>query len=496
MDILDIPPLRMGHRAWHLMMQQEQTGIHFDIAAAKALHETIASEIETIRAEVEPQLPPRALLQGEKAYYTFPAKCVNKDGSASRTLVKFADRHGATIDAEAGTFLWQGGSYPVRAKTMLPVTKPMELGNQEHLKDWLQSRGWTPTFWNVKKGSDGKPVRDDRGKLITTSPKLQDKGTICPSLERMEGDMAQSIVKWLSLRNRAAVLAGWLANPRLDRDSRLPAGASGITPTHRIKHRVVTNLPKADGRVSYGVEIRSLFCAPPGRVLVGYDASSLEDRIKAHYTYRFDNGAYAEKILDPNYDAHQENADLWGITRQQAKSGTYALAYNAQPATLAKTIGCAVAKAKLYHELYWRQNDALKQLIETLEAWWETKGGRKFIKRPDGLCVMTRAKHSLGNALIQSTASMIMDYGICWMDARLGGARLTRDGRWEYRVGKYTASRVAYVHDELVYEVDEEIAEHIKELGMESIAAAGRYFEFRVPLLSSGKVGPNWAAVH
>ena len=85
---------------------------------------------------------------------------------------------------------------------------------------------------------------------------------------------------------------------------------------------------------------------------MGWDASSLEDRVKGHWTFKYDGGAYASKILDPEFDVHQENADTWGLTRQEAKGGTYALAYNCGVATLAKTLKCSNAQAAKYHEAY------------------------------------------------------------------------------------------------------------------------------------------------
>ena len=109
---------------------------------------------------------------------------------------------------------------------------------------------------------------------------------------------------------------------------------SGITPTHRLKHAGVVNLPGV-GR-AYGEAIRGCFIPSEGNVMVGYDASSLEARCKGHLTYKYDGGAYARKILDDSYDEHMENAKIWfefdhndpkaaKKARTSAKPGTYAL---------------------------------------------------------------------------------------------------------------------------------------------------------------------------
>jgi hypothetical protein len=131
----------------------------------------------------------------------------------------------------------------------------------------------------------------------------------------MEGDLIRPVIRYLSLRNRRSTLEstsdeekGWLNNERLAYDGRLGAGASGYTPTFRKKHSTVVNLPKADGKVVYGTEIRSLFRAKrPGYVLVGYDASGLEARVEAHYTKGYPGGeAYAYDLIEG--DIHTNTA--------------------------------------------------------------------------------------------------------------------------------------------------------------------------------------------
>ena len=92
---------------------------------------------------------------------------------------------------------------------------------------------WKPTLYNYQKDSNGKPVRDQKGKIIPTSPKIQEAGKICPNLMEMEGDLVKLVVKWLSLRNRQSVLQGWFSNPRLQMDGRIGAGRTGIAATHR-----------------------------------------------------------------------------------------------------------------------------------------------------------------------------------------------------------------------------------------------------------------------
>ena len=116
----------------------------------------------------------------------------------------------------------------------------MRIGNQDGMKDWFLSLGWKPTFFNYKRGADGKPERDPKTReLIPTRPKIQEAGKICPNLEQLDGDLVKQVVKWLSLRNRLSVLDGWMSHPHLQYDGRLPPSRTGTTPTFRQKHSVI-----------------------------------------------------------------------------------------------------------------------------------------------------------------------------------------------------------------------------------------------------------------
>ncbi len=86
-----------------------------------------------------------------------------------------------------------------------------------------------------------------------------------------------------------------------------------------MQHRVVVNVPKADDKVFYGKEMRSLFTAEDGKVLVGIDASALEARVEAHYIYPFDPEGANELI---NGDIHARNSRLFGVSRSLAKNVT------------------------------------------------------------------------------------------------------------------------------------------------------------------------------
>lgn len=301
---------RAGQASFFLMNIQSIVGIRFDERKGLSLLVKLHNELQQIKEEVEPQLPPRKMKKGEAKEYTLPAKPYKKDGSFSAHMFTFIEKH--NLSTVGDNLLFEGELFPITGGLVLDKKVPMLISNGDDLKEWFLELGWVPTMWNYKKDSNGKPVREpNTNEMIVTSPKIQDKGKICPNLIGLDkGDLCAKVVKWLSLRNRYAVLKGWLENERLAIDGRLSSGSTGITPTHRQKHSVVANIPKAEEGVLYGKEFRSLFVSDNNEsVCVGYDASALEARVEGHYTTPYDGGVRADELL--NGDVHSKNAKLF-----------------------------------------------------------------------------------------------------------------------------------------------------------------------------------------
>lgn len=503
-----------------LMNQQANTGIGFDKEKATSLLERIDGMMKGIEQDVEPQLPQRPLNKGELDFYRIPARPFKKDGSFSSVFERWLEKVGAAlVEASDGVFVDVAGSlFKVEGGSTTVSTGPMTLSNQSDLKDWLVELGWEPTLWNFKRDPRGKPMRDDRGQIVLTTPKLQENGKICPNLEELQGDLVGKVVKWLSLRNRRSVVEGWLENERLAFDGRLSAGASGFASTFRQRHTVVVNVPKAQDDILLGKEMRELFCSDNGMVMVGWDGVALESRVEAHYCMRYKGGKeHAENILDG--DQHTKNAfvfypedlakegfvyDQDGLKdnsrfkyyRQPSKNARYALSYGCSPAKLAKTLRQPESKGEELYEAFWNANPALKALRERLTKFWETTGERKWITGIDGRKVVTRSKHSLVNTLFQSCGAIVMDYSALFMDKWLGGMGVDNDGRPCYTWKGHKVYRVGYWHDEYIWVTHESVARELGELGVKSIERAGEFLKLNVPLAGEAKVGYNWSMIH
>lgn len=508
---------KAGQKTFYLMSCQELTGWKFDIDAAEKLKIRIQTMMEEIRANVEPQLPPRALKKTEEKEYTMPAKPFKKDGSYSTTWERFVEKHKGKQVGDKWEFY--GKVYDVKAGHLLDVQLSMEMSDQDQMKDWFLQQGWKPTLWNYKRGPDGKPVRDPTtGQPIPTTPKIQEAGKLCPNLEKIEGDIVKQVVKWLSLRNRLSVLEGWLSNERLKYDGRIGAGRTGIAATHRQKHKVVVNVPKADPNVLLGHEFRSLWIAEEGMLIAAGDASALEGRVQGHYAYKYDNGVTADELLKG--DVHSKNANAfygniyeevsqmynspdfdkenpkWKPYRNKSKNGFYAILYGAAAPKVASTLGIPEKYGKEALEAFWKANPGTAKLKSEVEKYWESTGQKKYLPAIDGRILMTRKKSALLNTIFQSCGGITMDYAGLFMDKWLGKMYWDEKRRPYYLYQGFIVRRIGYFHDELEYECEEEIAPDIARMIEKAIAKAGEYLKLKVPLAGEGKVGLNWKEVH
>ena len=362
---------------------------------------------------------------------------------------------------------------------------PINLNSSDQVKEYLLSVGWRPTEYNYKTDKDGRAIYDEFGNKIKTSPKLTED-----SYDSVQGDIPQLVARRNILVHRQRLLkntrkdgveTGWLN--QLREDGKLTAGGIPLgTPTGRYRHSGVVNVPSVDA--VYGADIRSLFRADTGLVLVGVDASALEARIQGHYVYPFKGGKELAELLIHG-DIHQSNADLWGVSRKEAKSPYYCLMYGGQPPKLAETMGCTLAEAQDYYEGFWGTYTPLAQFRDTLTDVWKKRGGKRggYLKGLDGRKLFARSQHSLANLMFQSGGSIVVKLATVLTD------------KW---VKKYNVNswQVLHMHDEFQRETEPQHVEIVKSLSCKAFEEAGRYFKMNVPIVGEAKVGMNWRDTH
>jgi DNA polymerase I-like protein with 3'-5' exonuclease and polymerase domains len=528
-------PFRLAQHTYWEMCLQEQTGVLFDQTAGRKLLTEIDQKMKAIAAEVEPEFGEAPLPKSKQP--TFPKKPFKKDDSLSASAINYGRKLGITDSGELMAEIRMAQKNGPRV-----FKAPITLDNMGHVKKYLFDNGWVPTMWrtnditldsNKKRETPTKkrtraikyvremwaspyrkvvwsrleipkdlhvPKLDEvqfgravnivmrKGKGLPMSPQVANQFKVmCPNLEKLQGNIAKKILKWMSMKNRRGVLASWLVHPRLKQDGRLPAASSGWTNTFRERHAVVVNLPSADGKTVYGVEMRGLFVALDGWTLLGYDASGLEARIAGHLAAEFDDGAYAHEVLEG--DIHAKNAIAYSratgreVSRKEGKPGTYAILYGAGKHKIATMFDVLPDVGQKMIDMFWDTNLGLKMVVEKLTEEWQATG-REFVRTVDGRKIWIRSKHSILNAVIQSTGSMIMNRSWKIFCNRAGTRRQTH---WR---------RIAFFHDEFLLEVLSGYGDELGQQAIQSIASAGEFYDFRVPLTGDYKLGDSYDKVH
>lgn len=445
-------------RVWKLMEEQAENGWQFDVLYAQELVKQLTAEIEPLEYQLIEMLPMRTV----KPYKETACKAFKANGELTVNAANWVQDRFEDVAGDFSRVLFE----------------KMNPGSDKQIKPFMLEAGWQPKEWNYKKDKYGKPIRDENFKLILTSPKLpktvEDWDEV---VEQTHNPTIKLLAHYNKANHRKSQIQGLLDNVR--EDGRVSARANSCsTNTARMVHRVVVNIPKAKDHVYYGKQMRAMFIAAPGKILVGADASALEARCEAHYIWNLDR-ANALELIDG--DIHTKNADVFHCNRDIAKNGKYAIGYGCGVAKLASTIGCSKEEAKQLLGNYWDNNPGLKELKAILEHEFEEKG---YITAIDGRPLSVRYKHALINTLFQSCGSIIMKYALIILDKKIRCAILKG------------CKFVGNFHDEWIVECNPEDAETVAKLSVESIEQAGRILKINVPITGEAKIGHSWAETH
>ena len=242
------------------------------------------------------------------------------------------------------------------------------------------------------------------------------------------------------------------------------------------------------GQVVSAPWARELFVPHPGMVMVGCDLEGLELRCLGHYLAKFDEGAFADVVL--NGDIHQQNADRVGCTRKEVKTLTYAFIYGAGDQKLGHSLRPELSdsqKKQLGQELRRKFLNAIPGLEPLIDAVKERVRTNNRLRGLDGRPIFCRAEHASLNYLLQSAGAIISKRWLVIGQDMLDEAGLTYDRDY---------TRCAYVHDEQQFSVIPSEADTVARLLEQAALRAGEYYNFRVPITAAADVGNNWAATH
>jgi len=325
--------------------------------------------------------------------------------------------------------------------------------------------------WVMKTHYKWKPTEmTDTGKPVIDEVVLKDIGT----------PMALEFYRCLDLTKKLGMLTeGVNAYLKLVRHNRIHHNCETATNTFRCAHRK-PNL----GQTPSDAEFRKLFCASPGYVMVGADLAGIELRMLAHYLARYDGGRYGHVLL--NGDIHQENADKIGISRKLVKTVTYAFLYGAGDQKIGLSYDpqlSSTAARKKGAEIRQAYMDAIPGLQKLVEAVKRKAKGAGEVLAIDGRRIACDGPHKALNYLLQGSAAVLAKR---WM-------LLTHESIFRADI---KAHQLAFVHDELQFECEEEYANDLKFSLLWAAQSAGEFYNLRVPIAAEAKQGRDWSEVH
>ena len=266
-----------------------------------------------------------------------------------------------------------------------------------------------------------------------------------------------------------------------------------VTATGRLSS-TEPNLQNIPIRKTLGSQIRRMFIAPKGSVLVDADYSQIELRLLAHISgddamvNAFLSGEDFHAVTASNV-FHVPLEDVSPAMRSRAKAVNFGIVYGISAFSLSQDIHVTPREAQAYMDSYFAEYPGVHHYMESIvekakaDGFVSTLYGRrrdlpelassKFAVREFG-------KRVALNMPIQGTAADIMK--LAMIDAFRA---LEQSG--------LKAKLVLQVHDELIVECPEEEAEAVQEILAKSMSGIAR---LRVPLLVEVHAGQSWGEAH
>ena len=252
------------------------------------------------------------------------------------------------------------------------------------------------------------------------------------------------------------------------------------------------NLQNIPVREEIGRQIRKAFVAPKGRVLLAADYSQIELRLMAHFS-QDDALVHA---FNHGQDVHRRTAaEVLGIAledvthdqRRQAKAVNFGLLYGMSEFGLIRQLGFTRQESQDYIKQYFHRYPGIYEYMQRTrqvaleQGFVETILGRRLYT-PDidarNMMVRKGAERAAINAPLQGSAADIIKMAMIEVDKILP---------------KDQAKMLLQVHDELVFEVDADIAD---ELAPKLAEVMQSVVKLSVPLIVEVGKGMNWDEAH
>lgn len=250
------------------------------------------------------------------------------------------------------------------------------------------------------------------------------------------------------------------------------------------------NLQNIPIRTEEGRELRKLFTASEGNVLIDADYSQIELRLLAHFSN-------CEELIE----AYCEGKDIHAITasqvfnvplemvtpamRRDAKAVNFGIIYGISAFGLGNDLGISTRKAQEYIDRYFETYSTVKAYMNgnvekaTKDGYVETLLGRRRVineLRASNYNVRSFGERAAMNMPLQGSSADIIKVAMINVSKKLAE-------------GNYKAKLVLQVHDELVIDCPKEESESVAKLLKEEMENA---VSLQVPLTVEVGIGENW----
>jgi DNA polymerase-1 len=299
----------------------------------------------------------------------------------------------------------------------------------------------------------------------------------------------RQIIEYRQLTKLKATYADGLLKV-IGRDGRIHTSFQmTVTSTGRLSS-TEPNLQNIPVRRELGRELRRMFVAGDGNVLVDADYSQIELRLLAHIA---DDAIMRAAFLNGE-DIHAVTASqVWGVPlgevtplqRSRAKAVNFGIVYGISAFSLAQDVGVSVKEAKKYMESYFEKYSGVRTYMKNVveqakrDGYVSTLFGRRLnlpeLKSSDHNTRAFGERVAL-NMPVQGTAADIMKLAMVNVCRRISGEKLA-------------ARLLLQVHDELIVECPEREAARVTSLLREEMENAA---SLSVPLTAEAHSGKSW----
>lgn len=250
------------------------------------------------------------------------------------------------------------------------------------------------------------------------------------------------------------------------------------------------NLQNIPIKTQEGRELRKLFTASKGNVLIDADYSQIELRLLAHFSE-------SQELIE----AYVKDRDIHAITasqvfnvplekvsaeqRRQAKAVNFGIIYGISAFGLSKDLNISAKRAQEYIDKYFEFYSGVKSYmqgnVDTATKLGEVKtllGRRRVINeaRSANRNVRMFGERAAMNMPLQGSSADIIKLAMIGVSQKL-------------KAGNYKAKLVLQVHDELVIDCPKDEAEEVAKLLKTEMENA---VSLRVPLTVEVGIGENW----